>query len=166
MPADEEGGNVAHDKAQAVQDHPAYNNPLEPCPALADRPIVFAEVHEQQGDGSGDDPGDGGNAEDLVVNVLHNDFCLIPYSGRGRGRGGPCWQAEQYGHTEDKYGCKQVFPPPRTDAGWRWRMLWMADWLFQSDNLPDSLAARHVPKEKAPAINAGALLTVRHKTAL
>ena len=40
--------------------------------------VVFAEVHEQQSNGSGDDPGDGGNAKDFVINVLHNSFGLVP----------------------------------------------------------------------------------------
>ena len=131
LTADEKGGDVTHNEPQAVQNRPADNDAFEPGSAFTDRPIVFAEVHEQQGDGSGDNPGNGGDAEDLAVNVLHNGFGLLPYGWCGGS--GACRQTEHDRYAEQKRGRDQPFLSSST-AGRPLR--WLIGGLFQSDNLP------------------------------
>lgn len=42
-------------------------------------PARFGKVHKEQGNGSGDDGGDGGNPQYLAIHILQDRVCLRPH---------------------------------------------------------------------------------------
>ena len=78
MSAGEEGRDIAHNKSQGVQDDPGDDDALQPRPGFVHRPAGAGKVHHQQRNGGRHDGGDGGNGEDLGVDVLHDVAGLCP----------------------------------------------------------------------------------------
>lgn len=83
----EEGSDVCHDEAQAVQDTPGNDDPLQPCPAFIYRAAAAGEVHQKQSNGCSHNSGNGGDQKNLTVHILHDLICLGPDGGRGSSRG-------------------------------------------------------------------------------
>lgn len=85
MPAAEEGRNIAHNEAKAIQHGPSDNDSLEPCPAFIDGSAAAGEIHHQQCDCGRNDGCNRGDAEDLRIDIPHDLIGLLPH-GCGRSR--------------------------------------------------------------------------------
>lgn len=81
-----EGGDVAHDKAKGIEDDPGDNDALEPGAGFVYRAARAGEIHHHQGHRSRHDGGNGGDAENLGVDVLHHLAGLGPESIRRKSR--------------------------------------------------------------------------------
>lgn len=117
MSAGEEGRDIAHNKSQGVQDDPGDDDALQPRPGLVHRPARAGEVHHQQCNGGRHDGGDGGDGEDLGVDVLHHLAGLRPNRISREGR-----LTEQRGRADAQIGheraASKVKPAPRGVRRW------------------------------------------------
>lgn len=98
--AGEEGRDVAHNKAESVEDCPGYDDSFEPSSGLIYRLARLGEVHHQQGDGRCDNGGNCGNQQDLVVDVLHDLFGFLPHGCRRKSLLG---KASQHTHRQERH---------------------------------------------------------------
>ena len=77
----EERRNVGHDEAETVQNRPGDGNALKPCAGIIHGLAVLGKVHQQQGNGGADYSCDGGDRDDLRVDIFYNkdafDACGI-----------------------------------------------------------------------------------------
>ena len=87
LTAGEERRDVGHDEAETVQDRPGDRDTFEPCARFLDGPAAAGEIHHQKRNGRSDDGGDGGDKQDLLVDILHDLRRLFP-DRRSGGRSG------------------------------------------------------------------------------
>lgn len=72
LSAGEEGGDIAHNESQGVENDPGDDDALQPRPGLIHRSAGAGEVHHQERHSRRHDGGDGGDGEDLVVDIFHD----------------------------------------------------------------------------------------------
>ena len=83
----EERRNVGHDEAETVQNRPGDGNALKPCAGIIHGLAVLGKVHQQQGNGGTDNSCDGGDGDDLRVDILHDLAGFRPDGCAGCGGG-------------------------------------------------------------------------------
>lgn len=76
-----------NNEAKTVQNRPSDGNALEPRAGVIHGLAVLGKVHQQQGNGGTDNSCDGGDGDDLRVDILHDLAGFRPDGGAGCGCG-------------------------------------------------------------------------------